>query len=710
MNNNLVHELFDRSKNFKKGIFCTYSLNLEFFENYLLKLKGISNCSNLCVFTDRKIYNNHFNTEVTSKPKYINKRYLVIPIDTEGVFHPKLYLLASEKLVRIGVGSANLTKEGIVNNLEIVSVFEISQNNKTYCGLLKECMEFLHELALLSQSKSAIAEVEQFMNYISHLLYTEEESPVHFIHNLQIPILNKTIDVLGSKTIKSIRVISPFYDNKLLVHKFIKKILPHAHVDIYLQQGKSNFPIENFLKLSENTQLYLYKNQERYIHGKAIMFDTDNGNFLLTGSTNFTNSALLSKKQEANIETAILGAVNKEVFQKLCAPDGSKPIKLNNNGQLIVKKVDDYQISQSNIVGDWIIEASYEEGTLKIYLKQKDELIPKFVIINGDEKNHKLLYSSNLKLTTINKSELSYAQVEGINELGDVVKSGKVWIIIPEKNKDSFTKQRYHVEDPAQLTTILLDLIENGTEQELVEYLLRFNIPLDLVVFNFRGKIPVETESKGNVFGELIQQNISIYINPSVLDAAKEFLKGNMKKLHAHYNGIQLNKLDNCMLIFATVFNMMNVFNDYISTSHKKNPIDADDWVIIRSYYDMMLEHIEKIFYLFWIPSESFVSFEQLVNNAINGDKQKILGGASSFKQFISRQYEYQYKQSLVIAYKIVKQIDNYVDKCKIKTTVGTIVKAPVSNNGIKDVYILRRKEILGLIIRLFKDFKKWNV
>ena len=38
MDNNLVTQFFDKNKGFEMGIFCTYSLNLEFFENYILNL------------------------------------------------------------------------------------------------------------------------------------------------------------------------------------------------------------------------------------------------------------------------------------------------------------------------------------------------------------------------------------------------------------------------------------------------------------------------------------------------------------------------------------------------------------------------------------------------------------------------------------------------------------------------------------------------
>lgn len=127
MKNNLINELFDKSKNFRMAILCTYSLSIDFLEKYLLNLDGLAQCEELSIFTDRRVYNKLFESSSLQKSKWINKRYLLTPIDTNGVFHPKLYILASDKMIRIGIGSSNLTREGLASNLELASVFEITK-------------------------------------------------------------------------------------------------------------------------------------------------------------------------------------------------------------------------------------------------------------------------------------------------------------------------------------------------------------------------------------------------------------------------------------------------------------------------------------------------------------------------------------------------------------------------------------------------------
>lgn len=708
MDNNLVNQFFDKNKEFEMGIFCTYSLNLQFLEDFMLNLNGVASCTDLCVFTDRKVYNSHFDINTIEKPKYINRKYLVIPVDTKGVFHPKLYLLASEKLGRIGIGSANLTKEGISNNLEIVSIFEVSEKDKTYSYFLKQCLEFLTKIAFHTNSKSAVKQINDFSMYIGHLFSTDKESPLQLVNNLETPIINKTVELLKDYKVNAIYVISPFYDKNLKVLQYLRKLYPKADIKIYIQQGKSNFPIEKFKEFNKLADISIYKNEERYMHGKALLFNTDKGMALLTGSANFTDSALLSKEYESNIELSVFGFITDEISNSICKPNGNVPVKIKNIEQLIVQPIEDYPVSQDNIEDDWLIEAIFDKGMLEISLKNKDGLKPRFIIINGDEKNLKYPYKSSIKLSNMKKSDIGFIQIEGVDLNNNVIYSGKVWVVVIEDRTESIIRKRFYVTESSQIKNILMELIQNGTEQDLIDYLLRFDIPLDLVGLNLKRKIPKGMASGGNVIGKLIEQNISIYKNPNVFEAAKQFLTNNLNKLVTHYYETQLNKLDNFMLIYGTIFNTMNVFDYYISDDHKEKILSPEDWVILRNYYDMMIYYIDEILNMLWITDE-YYSFEYVVNDLIKEDNLKMLGNVSSFKEFIKREYEYQYELSLKISYKIIQQLNVYIDTCKVKTKTGKLVTPPISNNGFKDVNILKREKTFKLIKDLYRDFKNWD-
>ncbi|RMG92444.1 MAG: hypothetical protein D6706_16835, partial [Chloroflexi bacterium] len=121
---NLVESFFDRRHGFETAVLCSYGLDLHFFENYLLKLNGLYACDDIVLFVDAQTYTQFQQSGYV--PQALNRRYLVSWLQSPGVFHTKLYLLASPKKALIGIGSANLTREGIASNLELLATFEVT--------------------------------------------------------------------------------------------------------------------------------------------------------------------------------------------------------------------------------------------------------------------------------------------------------------------------------------------------------------------------------------------------------------------------------------------------------------------------------------------------------------------------------------------------------------------------------------------------------
>lgn len=707
MKDNIIEELFDKSKTYRMGILCTYSLNIEFLENYLLNLDGLANYNNLCIFTDRSIYNKQFENNSITRSKWVNKRYLLTPVDTNGVFHPKLYIMASEKSVRIAIGSANLTREGLASNLEIASVFEVTRKDRTYMGLLIECLQFIKELAEHSKSISAIRSINEFLNYVSEFTKGQMEENIHLLHNMEQSISKQVVDLLEFHKVNKIQVISPFYDNSLKVHKWLKKIFFDADVSIYVQQGKSNFPITEYAKQSKDTKIYVYKNQERYIHGKVIIFITDNGSYILTGSANFTASAMLSEKYQGNVETSLWGMVDNEIVDQLTRPNRYKPFLLKNIDELGVDPIHMENDSYDEIViSDWLIEALLLEDHIQLVTRNKEGHIPQKLIVN-DDRSKTFNYSEMIDIAVFNRSEIMFVHIEGIDMFGDIVKSGKVRIVNLDKEKEGYNKKRYSVSEPSQLSDILKEFLQNGTEEELIDYLYKFNIPLELVGLNLRNSGLRAKESQGNLFGELLVQKGCIISYTGMEEAITHFLTTNYNKLCKHYENIQLLKINNFILIFSAMFSMMNTVHDNIIASHRKNPIEAMEWTKMRYYYDLFLEYSKDCLELLWLTNNDGYSYADLVSKAIKKDKQKMMGNVKNFKEFIARMG---YADYLLDCYKTVKNIckwvNIYIEQGKVLTTVGTIRPMPISSNGMSDLYIIRRKEIYQYANMLEKDLE----
>lgn len=709
MKNNLVDDLFDKSKTYKMAILCTYGLNIEFLENYLLNLDGLSNCDNICIFVDHSTYEGIFNSNAILKTKWINKRYLLTPIDTKGIFHPKLYILASDRAIKVGIGSANMTREGIASNLEMISMFEITKTKKTHVSLMIQCMEFIRQVAEHSNSHQALECVEEFFSYTDKLLSgIEAPNKVSILHNLNESIGAQVLRNLNHDSVIEIKVISPFYDKNLDMYKWFKKEFPKADIDLYIQQGKSNFPVQTYLKHNYDMGIYTYHNQERFIHGKVIIFVTKNKSYMLMGSANFTKSALLSSEFNGNIEIGVWGEISDKEIEVVLKPNGYTPIIMNDASMLETVSIKD-ETSDTNelIVLDWVIEAIIEDNKLSIKTNCKYDYTAQWIYFNGKE-DEAIRFKDEVMLEDVNKCEILYIHISGINKEGAEVVSGRVFTIKLSTEKGSYKKKRYSVTNPMQLEEILRDLIQNGTEDEIIDYLLRFNIPLDLVWFNSRSGGLRPVESKGNVFGNLIVQNSRIINHPQMYKAVEYFLDSNYNKLCQHYDNVQLNKLSNFMLIFFSIFTFINTIHCQIVSTYKKElPIVAEDWSLMRKYYDLFLQYSKYCLELVWLTDNEYISFSELVTNEIRKDSQKILGDINTFQEFIVKMgYEEYFNDCYKTVRRLDAQVNKYIQQGKIITKVGTIVKPPLAKNGINDNYIKNSKQLCSYVNMLANKTK----
>ena len=307
---NLVECIFSKNYDFESGIICTYGLNLNFFENYIMKLDALYSADNISIFTDSSTYNGFLHESYT--PRWLNKKYLVNHLKTGGVFHAKLYMFASKKKAVVGIGSANITRDGIASNLELLSVFEVSEKKTLYASLLLDCIDYVRRLATITKSQSAYEQVELFSETCRAFLTTGLEKHIHFIHNLDRPIIEDLIENASKHRVSKIQVISPFYDVELAALEALKNAFPKSKVEIYIQQKKSNFPRMMFDKIKPNVSLYVYKNIDRYLHGKAILFHCNDEVLLYFGSANFSKSALVEKPPVGNFEIGLLSNIDTE--------------------------------------------------------------------------------------------------------------------------------------------------------------------------------------------------------------------------------------------------------------------------------------------------------------------------------------------------------------------------------------------------------------
>jgi HKD family nuclease len=680
---NLVEAVFSKNYHFESGILCTYGLNLNFFENYLLKLDALYSCDDICLFTDSSTYDSFIKDSYT--PRWFNKKYLVNRIKTKGVFHTKLYMFASEKKALIGIGSANLTRDGIASNLELLSIFEISEKDKSNASLLRDCIEYVRQLASITQSKNAIEKVDNFSQLCKAYLHADDEISIRFIDNLNISLLDTIKITLKDNNIHKIQVVSPFYDTTLAPLRELKRAYPSCNFEIYLQQNKSNFPKEVFGELESDTSLFLYKNVDRYIHGKAMLFHTSEAIFLFTGSANFTQSALMSHSVDGNYEIGLIGQIDQETADNLICPSNIIAKKVDSISDIDVNLGSEFEACKSNV--EYIVEAVLTENIINVTINPDITIASfapeRFKILDFNGNTHDEIGNPHfaIEITPAIRKKVPgklAIQIIGRNELGTPLESNISWVIELEDNNSDPMKKRFRriYNDPFELYSVLHEIMMNGDEGELRLFLLTFDIPLDLMLPPRNFMRAGNLKSKGNVEG-VLPPPTKFILSAALKDVYSECLNRLYRKLEHHAKYPQINKITNFFSILSSLYLLIEFINtDTIYDKFKNAPLlTAEKWSLIRDYYDMLLRNIDQSWQLIWADGGYRDLFNAKISKDLIDEQQS---DDRDFEKILREDYQYTFKELVEIAMQTLEHFEELKTILKVQTVNGMKVKPEV--------------------------------
>jgi len=711
-NVNLVEAVFSKNYHFESSILCTYGLNLNFFENYLMKLNALYSCEDICVFTDHSTYNSFISESYT--PRWLNKRYLVNRLKTNGVFHPKLYMFASEKKALVGIGSANLTRDGVASNLEVFSVFEISETKTTYSYLLRDCINYVRRLANITKSESAINQIDTFNQLCRAYIHSseDEENEISLIHNLDRPLIKTITDHLKNFKISKIQILSPFFDSKLSPLKVLLEQFPDCAVEIYLQQKKSNFPIDYFSDLKVDVPLFLYSDVKRYMHGKAILFHCDDRIILYSGSANFTRSALNKMPSTGNYEIGLIGQIDSKLSKYLTHPNGKNAVAVTNVEDVIVTNDTEFEVGKNVI--EYIIEAIFKKNIITLTVNKE---IPEKIFIprriklldfDGNEYEQAVNNDFSLEITSTIRKKVPgklAVQLIGDNQDDNTVESNISWVVeLEEKSGDPSRKRlRKIYNDPFELIEVLSEIMKTGTEEELKLFLLQFDIPLDLILPPRNNKKMSFIGSKGNIEGE-IPNRPNHFFNATMLEVYIACLNRLYSKLEHHAATPQVNKINNFLMILSSLYSLIWFIGSQSLYDKFKDikTINPNEWALIRNYYDILILYIDKSWELTWSKG----GYSDAINSKLVKDQiDEFEENLQIFEEYIGEEYNYAFAQLTDFVLNIIDNFERLKKNLLVKTVQGIEVKPkifPSSNRHIQpDALEQTQKKIQDTIDRL---------
>jgi hypothetical protein len=271
---------------YEHAVFCTYSINLRFFEEWMLPLLRASGVRNITVLADEA----QLGVALTDRSlRSIGRSYHVVSVRLgPGAFHPKLFLLAGEAGARACVTSANLTVDGQLRNVEGAIALDSSvREHRTPIADLASFVRVIVEQAAPAHSAEAVMAA---LEAVDAMPADRPVGQFSVVHNLNQPLLE--LFPKGGLT-----AVTPYADSG----EAASALAALGELTVVTDADGFAAP-ETFF--AGKWSVFGLDFDKRRLHGKAYWGETQS--WLLLGSPNLSRQALLQTAREANTELAVV--------------------------------------------------------------------------------------------------------------------------------------------------------------------------------------------------------------------------------------------------------------------------------------------------------------------------------------------------------------------------------------------------------------------
>jgi hypothetical protein len=345
---NLLTELEGEGWSIQQALLTTYPFDPQFFSRYVRPRLRRRNCDLPLVLVDASQYERNL-TNGDWREAPIGTDYLLDPVYSKGVFHPKVNLYASERSVYFTVSSANLGLE------EYCKAAQIGYGGGFQRNWLTDDEYDAGEALPIARGVRAffeeLLEVEDYVtgqdarDYVRQTATTLEwlddiESPLGdsertswFLSNLSKPILDQVVDRV--EDIETVQMYAPFYGSPNVLRQ-MAETLDTDRLEFIVETESTAMEVAGLpdaLKCDFAVREMEHAST-RWVHAKYMTLEGDWGTACLYGSPNMTSTALLEPASRGNVEAGLL---------HISPPDQQRPL----DGSLFHNTSFPFELSES---------------------------------------------------------------------------------------------------------------------------------------------------------------------------------------------------------------------------------------------------------------------------------------------------------------------------------------------------------------------------
>jgi hypothetical protein len=289
-------------KGFHTSIVTTFNVDLNAYESIALARLRDAGCNNNIVIADGRMLGYALGPGET-RPRHAGRRYSIVGVPANGVFHPKLILQLGKSSGRLLVASANMTAAGLAGNLEVVGEVRAEGDDFRALPLLRAALAYVANfVADAAMPRKQIEWAMRRTPWIHEqsdgtVIDLEETGRLGFLSSAgPVGIGEQFAELVGRRKVKRLVVVSPYWDPALDALRQLRDRLGTKNVALLLQPQNALFPVHALGK-KESVRLHSVDEVEgtkasRFAHAKVFIVETSAVDCVLYGSANCTEAAL----------------------------------------------------------------------------------------------------------------------------------------------------------------------------------------------------------------------------------------------------------------------------------------------------------------------------------------------------------------------------------------------------------------------------------
>ena len=453
------------SGKFHSALMTSFSINLYYWEIQLLRSLSAKDINFVSALVDSDCLSDQL---LKFSKAFSGRRPLDFSLHgykMKGAFHPKIQFYAGRKSVLVLVGSGNLTVMGHGRNLEVWSPVMVESAENPAYPFIRNVWSYLKSLyqGLGEEAENIIYSIEENCD----LLRNDDDEPaaehfigedsIRFFTNQSISLYEQCREWIGNDTIKTITVMSPFYDSKAELIKALYKQYKPQEIRLIIEEGFGSLPkpgnIPDYVKLYKWDKIA--KASERryqdYFHSKCFFFEGESNHYMLCGSANASVAAFgLPGVMPTNHEASVGFKSPTTDYFKMTGFVLTDPISTSD-----IKQTETQDATSSHApITLWVKEAAYLYNNYDILIyNSADEVDATITFYSGNRKALQAVYKrmkhGSNKISGIFKDVINPLYVEITNSKGELI-SNRQFVIpteIMEVNNPSpeseYKRKRY---------------------------------------------------------------------------------------------------------------------------------------------------------------------------------------------------------------------------------------------------------------------------